>query len=453
MSVCLPSIPLPEVPLSSLPPSHRPLFVYYRSRIETFEAERQDIIHRIHILAQHSGTTTSSGSAPHQSAAHIATLAGLERESSERRIQASEERRRRLECEAAMRTMAGERLADKKRLSQLLALTLPKRTAQQHFRQRNLPAHHTAHNKENHHTNTGQPAVDADEWKRLALAERAACSQSDKEWRRQVDGLAGERRRREKEWEARERQLVGWEEEARRERDKARVDLHDVMSEYMQLRHTAQHNERVALERLTATAAQQSQTLAMLRNHSLPHSANNAATAHSLLTSTASRSTSTRGDKGDEHERPWSSRGGRVLDERIIEYYAGDMHELTARNSQLSHTLRRVQEERTRERQAQQRLYGSASDECRRWKLKYERECERRALQCEGYETDVRRMRERLWTMEELLVHVGRGGKRRAGVDVENVIYGMDVEGAEAEVGAMDRQLATLTERLAQAEK
>ena len=455
LSAELPVVPLPSTPLSSLPPSHRPLFVYYRSRIETFEAERQDILSRITALTQQNKPTTATNHSP---ATLTATLATVERERSEQRVQASEERRRRLECEAAMRAAMAERLVDKKRVAQLLALTLPKRTAQQQFIQRNLPPP-SAHNKENQHNqhDTSKRTSDTDEWRRLLSAEKEAREASDREWRRQVDVLTGERRRREKEWEERERQLVGWEEEARRERDKARVDLHEVMSEYMQLRHTAQHNERIALERITTMAAQHNQTLAHLRSHTHPHLSTTAATtgAHSLLASTASRSTSTR-ERGEEYDRPWSSggRAGRVVDDRIIEYYTGDMHDLIARNSQLNHRLRQLQDEHKREQQRQQQLYGSMNDDCQRWKIKYERECERRALQCEGYETDVRRMRERLWGMEELIVQMGRGGRvgvggGSGGVDVGDVLHEMDVAGMEAEIGAMDRQLTTLTARLA----
>ena len=316
-----------------------------------------------------------------------------------------------------------------------------------------------SHNKENQHCSDGKRAAQSDEWRRLVVEEREAREQSDREWRRQVDVLASERRRREKEWEQRERQLVGWEEEARRDRDKVRADLHDVMSEYMQLRHTAQFNERVALERLTALAAQHTQTIAQLRSHTHPHatSTNSSAVQHSLLASTASRSTSTRDREDGSEERPWSSRAGsraRAADDRIIEYYSGDMHDLIARNSQLGHTLRQLHDERKREQAAQQQLYGSMNDECKRWKLKYERECERRVLQCEGYETDVRRMRERLWAMEELMVQMGRavkagGGGGSGGMNVGDVLYEMDVAGVEAEIGAMNRQLITLTERLA----
>ena len=452
------------MPLSSLPPSHRPLFVYYRSRIETFEAERQDVIQRLNTLTQHNQrSSTTATAATHSPAALTAQLASLERERSEQRLQATEERRRRLECEAAMRAVMCERLADKKRLAQLLTLTLPKRAATQQFNERNLPPHSAAsHNKENH-SGGGKRAAEVDEWKRMWSEEREARVQSDREWRRQVDVLAGERRRREKEWAERERQLVGWEEAARRERDAARADLNDVMGEYMQLRHAAQHNERIALERLTSLAAQHNQILVQLRSHTHPStsSVNTSAAAQSMLSSTASRSTSTR-ERPDESERPWNSSragGSRVVDDRIIEYYSGDMHDLIARNSQLSHRLTQLTEQRKREQQQQQQLYDTVSAECQRWRHKYERECERRTLQCEGYETDVRRMRERLWAMEELMVQMGREGGRAAGsggsgaVDVGGVLYEMDVAGVEAEIGAMSRQLTTLTQRLALSEQ
>ena len=436
------------MPLSSLPPSHRPLFAYYRSRIEAFESDRQYILHRLHTLTRHGSSSASCASTAH-SAADTVTLAGLERESSERRVQACEERRRRLECEAAMRAMAAERLADKRRLAQLAQLTLPKRTAQQHFAQRNLPAQHATHDKENCHSHAGKQAGDAAEWKQAASAERAAREQSDREWRQQVDVLAGERRRREKEWEQRESQLAGWEDQTRRERDQARADLHDVMGEYMQLRHTAQHNERVSLERLTAVAAQHSQALAHLRSHAPIHSSASAAAADSLLLTTASRSTSTRDRGAEERDRPWSSRSARVVDDRIIEYYSGDMHELTARHAQLQHELRRLRDERAREQQAAATQYGGVADECKRWRGKYERECERRALQCEGYEADIRRMRERLWAVEELLVGISTGGGRSGSAEMGKTLYGIEVEGAEAEVAAMNEQLTALTERLA----
>ena len=475
----LPSVSLPSTPLASLPPSHRPLFVYYRTRIEAFEAERQDFISRLDTLTQHSHHTTPSTTTTHQSATLTATLTTLQRERSEERLKATDERRRRLECEAAMRSMMSERLADKKRLAQLLAITLPKRTAHQQFLLRNLPQ--PQHNNENHHhhhssstgpatTSKSAPAAAAaavvaevEQWKQSATNEKLAREQSDKEWRRQVDVLASERRRREKEWEQRERQLVGWEEEVRRERDRLRVELHEVMSEYMQLRHTAQQNERVAMERLTTLAAQHHQTLTHLHTITHPTTATNttATTNQPLLPHTLSRSTSTRGDRSreSEYDRPWTS-SQRVVDDRIIEYYSGDMHDLQHRNQQLNHRLTQLTQQHKLQHHQYQEQYNTLVQQTNHYRQKYEAECERRTLQCEGYETDVRRLRERLWTLEELLVQLsgtGRAGSGSSGGSgsggASECLYEMDVGGVEDEIAGMDRQLTMLTERLARSDK
>ena len=476
-----------------------------------------DFIARVQALTRASSSTSSSQSIAWQVQDLTWQVANLQQQLSDARMDLHEERKRALSATCAMQSMRVEALESRRRIAQLSHVTQHSRgvgsasfsqktepVTQSHLHQENRPPSVSAKTSSATHSSSSsrtvmgsRPAVphpsngrppsrtsQRDHWpddtipilQRSLESLQALHAEEEVVNTARVDALIADRRQREAE---QQEELKAMRAAMQRSREDY-IDLQDLFQrttrDYLHIRHAAQTNEREHLETIASLSQQQQrmQDINQALHQAMSHTQRGVAVeVTDPMAASTSVGTNTEGSRRrvvrpalPSISRP-RVRG--VVDERVIEYYAGEMHDLLYHCAGVEREVRELRAACQGMKEEGERREREGEVEAGKWKRKWEREEERRKLDKEGYQVDVKRMRERVRGMEELIIKMDmarrRDRHREEGLselsDVETGSDGSDSVGGvddlydlqcsqvESAARQMDADLIALTERLA----
>ena len=483
---------------------------------ESFEAERCDFIGRVASLTRSAPPSAAASTWASQELAW--QVAALQRHLSDARVALHEERRNALSAHALVHTVRLQALEERRRTAGQRP-TEPKYAVDAQLPQKeNRPPN--VQRQPQYSTAAGAPVPRVPLRARHPLAEHGRSQKADPsaallertaddlrllrsdEGRAaslRVEALNADRRVREKEHAAELSALRAAMARGRDEHAEISDRLHRTTRDYMALRHAAQRNEREHLERVATLSQQRDHMQHVLRalQHALKYaheaaqpslgtvgfaSFDDSPTAASLSAASAAAASMTLSAGPEAAEtsplvpsgpsrrrvRPPLPSLGRprvrgVVDERVIEYHAGEMHDLMHHCAQLERELQAARSQAEGAHSREDERARTAEDDAARWRRRAEREEERRRLAKEGYEVDLRRLRDHVRSLEGLVLHVDLARRRdrlSAGREVGDSdaqsgaasMFEVHVEQVEAAVRDMDDDLTRFAQRLADAQ-